>query len=356
MVAIDHKIPRGVILDLLDLYDLEIEILYIVVEYNTLPYQTPSYKPTFKLNYRFKELKDTMFSLLAKWQIPGWEKVEFDDKYRIKGTFYLPFYNLDLVDELNIKGDASGYESELDGGSPAEILTKMHATRKLIKGLLNSEFVDRNDNKRDEIVRDIIEGTKRILPEAIEEAKHTRTLRTNPPQPERVTKVEVVMPEMRNVEDNSVLKGKTRVYPPKFSSTAWPNVTIHFINEHDVFITAGAKSAQSNYKALGFEDAKRDTPNRAWQFLVELARNEGATLKLSTPIPDNTKQMKKQLSDGLMKIFDNATDPFHNPAATPDHVYRIKLNLIPPEAKRPKPITEEYEVEEPDLEEDEDGR
>ncbi len=323
-------------MDLLDMYDLEIEVLYIVLEYDTQSY---------KLNYRFKELKDAMRSLIAKWNIcperTGHIKLD---------AFYIPFRDHDLITESDARFNTSDYKSELDWG-PQEIMEKMHATRKLIREVLDSEFVDA-DETRDEKKKDIIEGTKCDLPEIIEDAKRKQALRAAARQPERVTKVEVVMPETRNAEDNGIAKGKNRVYPPHFPSTAWPDVSIRFINEHDVFITAGKKSAQSDYKALGFGDEKRDTPNRAWQFLLGLARNEGATLALATPIPDNTKQLKKQLSDGLMKIFDNATDPFHNPAGTPDHVYRIKLKLIPPEAKHPKPIAEEYGTEDPDLEED----
>lgn len=344
-----EKIPRGVILDLLDLYDLKIQIVYAFLE------EEPSISP--KLNSYSIEVTEEIYAIAAKWQI----EFEGCSPIKEKNENLIPFhFDGDLIMEIAFRSQGIGFNFsglypgpgfDWDGLREDEIKREMHATYRLIKNLPRSDRVNEDVVERDDYAQDLVIDTK----SALHEFKATRVSVTKLAS-EPVAKMEAAkIPEItpHDAGDNVIYKGKNRVYPPKFPSTAWPNATIHFINEHDVFITAGAKSAQSNYKALGFEDTKRDAPNRAWQFLLGLAHNDGATIVLDTPIPDNTKQMKKQLSDGLMKLFDNATDPFHNPATTSDHVYRIKLNLIPPEEKHPRQITEEYGAEEPDPEEDE---
>jgi hypothetical protein len=59
-------------------------------------------------------------------------------------------------------------------------------------------------------------------------------------------------------------------------------------------------------------------------------------------IPDKMKQQKKQLSERLKTIFKNDTDPFED--STESHIYRIKINLIPPqtEEESDKYGTQEY--------------
>jgi hypothetical protein len=103
-----------------------------------------------------------------------------------------------------------------------------------------------------------------------------------------------------------------------------------------VLINADKKEqVVSDYEALGFADEKRGKPNLAWMFFYGLSQNNGETKPLPTPIPDNIKQQKRQLSDRLKTIFKNDTDPFHDPTDT--RVYKIKINLIPPQSEDEKP-------------------
>lgn len=147
-------------------------------------------------------------------------------------------------------------------------------------------------------------------------------------------KVEITkMPEVqvRNVEDDTMPKGKKRIRLPKFGPTDWSKVTIRFLDERNVFITADKKQVQADYETLGFADEKRGKPNLAWVFFRGLAQNNGETEPLPTPIPDTIKQQKRQLSDRLKTIFKNDTDPFHDPTET--RIYKIKIKLEPPQSE-----------------------
>lgn len=138
--------------------------------------------------------------------------------------------------------------------------------------------------------------------------------------------------QLRNAEDTTITKGKKRIQLPKFKPTDWAKISIRFIDERNVLIIADKKEQVSaDYEALGFSNDTRDKPNKAWAFLLGLAKNNGATEELPTPIPDKIKQLKKQLSDRLKVIFKNDTEPFFDPSD--DHIYTIKINLVPPVAK-----------------------
>lgn len=154
-----------------------------------------------------------------------------------------------------------------------------------------------------------------------------------------VHKIEITaMPELtvKNTEENTLIKGKKRLHLPRFQPTDWSEITIRFSDERNVLIKAGKKDqAISDFEALGFSDEKRDKPNLAWKFFYELARNNGETGQLQTPIPDNIKQQKRQLSDRLRTIFKNDTDPFYDP--TDSRVYKIKIKLIPPQSDNERP-------------------
>lgn len=181
--------------------------------------------------------------------------------------------------------------------------------------------------------------------------QETANQRVAPQQLEITAMPEIVV---RNAEDNVITKGKKRINLPKFKPTDWSKITIRFLDERNVVVNADKKEqVVSDYEALGFIDEKRDKPNLAWIFFRGIAKNNGETEQLPTPIPDHIKQQKRQLSDRLKTIFKNDTDPFYDPTET--RTYKIKINLIPPQPENEEKdelgvrrylketMTEEYE-------------
>lgn len=138
------------------------------------------------------------------------------------------------------------------------------------------------------------------------------------------------MPDLniRTSDENVVTKNKKKISLPKFSATDWNKVTIRFIDEQNVYITADTKTATADYETLGFRDEKSDKPNKAWLFFFALAQNSGETMTIPSPIPDTVKQKKRQLSDRLKTLFKNDTDPFYD--FTETNTYKMKVKLIPP--------------------------
>ncbi|MEI8270293.1 MAG: hypothetical protein WCG45_02905, partial [bacterium] len=157
-------------------------------------------------------------------------------------------------------------------------------------------------------------------------------------------KIEIVgMPELqvKRTDDDLMIKGKKKIALPKFTPTDWGKIEIRFINENTVYIKAGQKTATADYESLGFRNDKNGKPNTAWKFLFELAKNNGETSTIKSPIPDNIKQQKRTLSDRLKTIFKNDTDPFDD--FSQSNTYRIKITLIPPTEQNK---TDKYGVDE----------
>ncbi len=163
---------------------------------------------------------------------------------------------------------------------------------------------------------------------------------------EQVHKIQIVgMPDLtiKNTEDDFVAKGNKKIHLPKFKPTDWAKITIRFINERDVLITADKKQIQSDYESLGFADEKKKKPNTAWAFLFALSKSNGETITLPKPIPDTIRQHKLSIAQKLKAIFKNETDPFYD--STETQTYKIKIQLIPPqtdEEKDDKYGTQEY--------------
>jgi len=133
------------------------------------------------------------------------------------------------------------------------------------------------------------------------------------------------------VEDDVLVKNKKKISLPKFSSTEWSKIEIRFIDKDTVYMKAGQKTATADYESLGFRNDKNGKPNTAWHFLFELAKRNGETQAIPSPVPDSIKQQKRALSDRLKTIFKNDTDPFNDFSEA--NTYKIKLKLLPPTDK-----------------------
>lgn len=125
-------------------------------------------------------------------------------------------------------------------------------------------------------------------------------------------------------DEGTVVKNKKKIVLPKFPATPWRQISIRFITDQDVLITAPKKQLSSNYEALGFSNDKEKKPNTAWVLLSLIAKS-GGEIKVPKPIPDTLRQQKRQLADQLKLIFRNEQDPFEDPSEI--NAYRLKIKL-----------------------------
>ncbi len=286
--------------------------------------------PSRELNTAYGELAKVVADELKDFCGDGSEFEVFSfDEYK-KNNFGIPFGSLYSA-ELDFK--KNGRRMHWD-----EIRPEMNAVLGRIEDVCQTagspEVI--SDPKIQEVIGDAMLHLSKIAAQR----KGADAAKTEPTVKLEITK----MPELqvRNLDDAPIVKGNKRLHLPKFKPTEWAKITIRFIDERNVLITADKKEQVSvDYEALGFSDEKRSKPNSAWAFLLGLARNNGETKPLPTPIPDTIKQHKLQLASRLKAIFKNDTDPFHEP--TDSRTYRIKIALIPPSTESGSP-RERYEL------------
>jgi len=158
---------------------------------------------------------------------------------------------------------------------------------------------------------------------------------------------------------------ETKVCPISSPSDEWKDISIKFINGHDVKIKIKDQTVDSDYKQMGFENKKNRNriPNKQWEFLQELSENNGVkswqTQSIENvyndsgivekafgdsfekekeesedenrgfeiiKVPDEGKTTKKLLSKSLKSFFKLESDPFH--PYKKEGAYCIKLQLI----------------------------
>lgn len=142
------------------------------------------------------------------------------------------------------------------------------------------------------------------------------------------------------------------------SDVKWEDITIRFVDGHNVDIKCKDKIVHSDYKTMGFEDLKSRKPNNQWQLLERLAENNGeiswerSAAKSSDisktsqdfgyefdeednspqnkgfsiiKVPDKLKKTKQLLSQALKSYFRIDEDPFYPYDQVKAYKIRIKL-------------------------------
>lgn len=182
---------------------------------------------------------------------------------------------------------------------------------------------------------------------AILETFFDETEQENEPLPQTKEPLHIVIDEVKKdigikgFEERVILqkpknkKIQLRKFP---AGLKWEEISIQFLNKHEVIVKAKNETLQTTYEAMGFQDEKKKLPNKQWQFLQLLAlkngevsweNNQGLPLKQINSI----KKQKQLLTEALKAYFQTYdSEPFHDYKT--EKAYRIKITLTPePELK-----------------------
>ena len=115
-------------------------------------------------------------------------------------------------------------------------------------------------------------------------------------------------------------------------NTKWNNITVRFLNGHEVIIKAQNLTYQTNYEEMGFQDEKKKLPNKQWQFLKLLALKNGEiSWENNQDLPlqqiNSIKKQKQLLVEALKAYFQINESPFYD--YKKENAYKIRINLIP---------------------------
>jgi len=117
---------------------------------------------------------------------------------------------------------------------------------------------------------------------------------------------------------------------------SWDQITIKFLNGHDVRINYGDKEIDSNYTKMGFENSKKKVPNTQWKLLQHMAEND-KFMKFDDVQPSickDLKSQKSQLSKKLIEYFGINDDPIEYDESEIGKGYFPLFELLP-ESHRP---------------------
>ena len=147
-------------------------------------------------------------------------------------------------------------------------------------------------------------------------------------------KIENTPVEIKGLEKEITLKRgkKTKILTNFPKDTKWSDIIIKFLNNEEVIITAKELRKQTNYEEMGFEDEKKKSPNKQWDFLKLLAiKNHTISWEnnydLSIKNIWRAKKQKQLLAESLKAYFQINDDPFFD--YKKEKAYKIKINLIP---------------------------
>lgn len=261
-----------------------------------------------------------------------------------------------IIDELKLGGNFDAYkkypkpftnlfsaEKELNGEISWDVIRREMSARfgeiETLYQRVNASDILAEPDKQKQLnnitlfLSELKEKTKEIKSEAGDELLSSSYKKQQEPLHIVIDEAKKIEEKLEAIatknEDITITKNKKRIRLPHFQSTPWKDIIIRFLDERNVLIKGGNKNVTADYEGLGFSDDKSNKPNLAWVFLLGMAKNNGETKPIPSPISDNIKQKKRQVSDWLKKLFKNDTEPFYDFSET--NTYKLKVVLIPPQ-------------------------
>ena len=105
----------------------------------------------------------------------------------------------------------------------------------------------------------------------------------------------------------------------------WEDISVTFLDGHNVRIVAKETNVTANYKEMGFEDSRTLNPDSQWAFLRILANSDGAISWQDSVANDTAKKKKQLLSETLKDYFGISEDPFYPYKERKGYHIRVKL-------------------------------
>lgn len=116
-------------------------------------------------------------------------------------------------------------------------------------------------------------------------------------------------------------------------NTKWEDITIKFIDGHYVDVIIGKKKKRTYYREMGFEDSRKNLPNKQWEFMKNLSELNGEISWDDKKADWRLKKRKQKLSDALRAFFGMSDDPFYPYWKIKG--YKIKIHFMPEHSQIP---------------------
>lgn len=125
---------------------------------------------------------------------------------------------------------------------------------------------------------------------------------------------------------------RLRALPHEFATPPgirWSDITIRFIDQHQVHVQAGRTSDVLHFTQLGMADARKNPaePNRQWALLVDFAEGDGVVRWSTTAENRRRQKQKEELSKLLRAFLGLSEDPFE--PLEDRRGWRARFRIIP---------------------------
>jgi len=278
-------------------------------------------RPTAELNQSFQYLNKLVNITVNELRLSIANKSPFS---RNEHFFYLPFSSLFSAEKI--------YKEQGKELSWQRIRPEMNAMygniEEIYQEVGGSDVLAKPDLSEIELFLSMLKKKRKV-------ARKIQTYSKRPAIP--TTRIEITkLPELqiKGFEEKVILqkpKNKSVQIPNFPKDLRWEQISIRFLNEHEVIIKAADKQLQSTYELMGFQDEKRKLPNKQWVLLRSLAMKNGELSwennnNMSLQETNSVKKQKQLLATGLKAYFQISNDPFED--YKKEKAYKIKLSLF----------------------------
>jgi len=133
-----------------------------------------------------------------------------------------------------------------------------------------------------------------------------------------------------SVLDDPHLSVPTHAFPAP-PGTRWQDVTIRFLNQHQVHVQIGRTSGAFEFTQMGMADGRKNPvePNNQWALLVAFAKGRGVVRWRTTNENRRRQKHKEGLSKTLRAFFHLEVDPFEQ--LEDRRGWRARFRVVPEE-------------------------
>lgn len=117
--------------------------------------------------------------------------------------------------------------------------------------------------------------------------------------------------------------GSGMVFFPTPTGAQWKDVSIKFVDAHNVLVRAKEASGRYGYAQMGMRDSRDGDPDKQWDLLKRLADGRGRLTWQDGKAKQGDRQQKGRLQGSLSEFFRIEGSPFH----PYDKEWRVKFSI-----------------------------
>jgi hypothetical protein len=129
-------------------------------------------------------------------------------------------------------------------------------------------------------------------------------------------------------DPGGAISTKTAPFPTPPDAT-WEDVTIRFIDGHNIFVKVKRTTGTFEYTQMGMADGRNSKPTEQWKLLEVFAENEGVLTWKSSKADRKNQKRREELAKNLRAFFRIEGDPFRLIEGRKGWRARFRISPVP---------------------------